>query len=313
MTDREQGGRAGEILVRPLDAALGAEVVCADVANLGPAARAALHQAYLDHLVLIVRGQRLSDEALVETARIFGAPADTTYGGGESVMVAEISNVGERRFLGDGELSWHTDHSFSDRPLSASLLHAIEVPPKGGDTYWSNMYLAWEALPAELKLCVCGRTIRQDTTSNSAGERVATADAEQRPPGPSHPVVRTHPETGQNALYLGRRSMARVDGMSATDSEELLDLLWTHASDWRFVYRHHWTAGDLIVWDNRAVMHRRDAFDGGERRVMRRAQCSGGITRYDPAAEARGHHRVAALGWCADAAASLSGSLDAAG
>lgn len=281
--------------VEPLDGPLGAIVHCGNLSEVGEVGRRAIHNAFLDHLILIFPGQNLSEDDQVSITKIFGPPSGSLGSAGagfERRKIIVISNQ-PGGALGSGELRWHSDHSFEKQPFSASLLHAVEIPPEGGDTLFNNMYLAYATLPLELRRRIEGLTIKNDISTNSAGQRVErvpeTTDV-RLSEGPSHPIVRTHPETGLNALYLGRRPFAYINGLSIEDSEELLDTLWAHASGPALEYRHRWSVGDLVVWDNRCTMHRRDGFDETQRRIMHRTQCLGDVPTYDPSADARGHH-----------------------
>jgi taurine dioxygenase len=276
------------IAVRPTGAALGADVEGVDLAGaLTPETMAAITQAWGDHLVLRFRGQRLSDDDLMRFSRQLGeldwAPIAATNDapeGREYVMV--VSNVVENGQpigqLGAYEAIWHTDMSYVPEPPSASALYALEVPPTGGDTGFCNMYLAYETLPSELRRQVEERLCRHDASRNSAGELrrgfVDAPDASQTI-GAEHPIVRTHPVTGKKALFLGRRRNAYIPGLPVADSEALLDQLWAHCNKPEFAWYQQWRRGDLILWDNRSVMHRRDAFDPATRRVMHRTQIKG--------------------------------------
>ena len=286
--------------VTAVDGPLGAIVRCGNLTKVGEISRQAIHKAFLDHLVLVFPDQSLSDDEQVLVTNIFGPPSGSLGTPGANFdrrKVVVISNQ-PGGALGSGELRWHSDHSFEKQPFSASILHAVEIPTEGGDTLFNNMYLAYATLPPDLRARIEGLTIKNDISTNSAGQRVErvpeTTDV-RRSEGPSHPIVRTHPETGLNALYLGRRPFAYVNGLSVEDSEDLLDTLWAHASAAHLEYRHRWSIGDLVVWDNRCTMHRRDAFDEAQRRVMHRTQCLGDVPIYDPAADARGFHRRARI------------------
>ena len=287
-----------DIVIRPLPAPAGAEVECSNLAKLGAADRKKIHDAWLDHLFLVFHDQRLSDPALVEVSRIFGEPEIAAVAPKDGIFqqIAVISNVLEDGkpigALGAGELLWHSDHSFNERPLGAAMLYALEVPDEGGDTFFSNMYLALDTLPTALRQRIEGLTIKNDGSLNSAGIRRTNAVISdlRTYEGPSHPIVRTHPETGLNTLYLGRRPNAYVNGLSIEESEALLDELWAHATQLRFAWAHKWSVGDLVVWDNRCLMHRRDRFDQNARRVMHRAQCAGDRPTYRPEAAQRGSH-----------------------
>jgi taurine dioxygenase len=157
----------------------------------------------------------------------------------------------------------------------AAILHALEVPPVGGDTYWANMYLAYETLPASLKGEVERRMAVHDATYNSAGMlRKGYQDITdpREAPGARHPLVRVHGETGRKSLFLGRRRNSYIIGLSLAASEALLDELWAHAAQPQFIFRQQWRPGDVLVWDNRCTLHRRDAFDPSARRLMHRTQ-----------------------------------------
>jgi taurine dioxygenase len=291
------------IRITPMPAALGALVECGDVKSLDDSAFDAVHRAWLDHLVILIRGQQLTDPELLAFGRRFGelsaaAPVHIGQKPRDYPELAVISNVIENGVaiggLGDGEAVWHTDSCFNDIPPSASILYALELPPSGGDTGFANMYLAYETLPGVVKQAIAGRTIKHDRRYTSGGQlRPGYTGSEdiRTTPGPSHPIVRTHPETGCNALYLGRRPQAYMNGLELEESEALLDALWAHAVDARFTWHHQWKVGDILVWDNRCVMHRRDAFDPQSRRVMHRTQCKG-VPIVEASNAARPHPRA---------------------
>ena len=166
--------------------------------------------------------------------------------------------------LGDGEAVWHTDMSYLDVPPKASMLYALEVPPTGGNTSFCTMYGVYEALPAALKERIAGLKIKHDGTYNSGGyvrQGVTPTDDPRISPGAVHPLVCTHPATGRRMLYLGRRRNAYLVGLELAESEALLDELWEFVDAPQFAWEHVWRVGDLVLWDNRCTMHRRDAFD----------------------------------------------------
>ncbi len=276
------------VRARPTGAALAADIEGVDLSEtLDAGTLAAIKRAWGEHLVLRFRGQTLSDDDLMRFSRHFGeldwapiAAVGDAPEGRQYVMV--ISNVIEEGKpigqLGAYEAIWHTDMSYIDEPPSASALYSLEVPPSGGDTGFCNMYLAYDTLPAELRRQVEGRRCRHDASRNSAGElRRGFVDAPDptQTVGAEHPIVRTHPVTGKKALFLGRRRNAYVVGLKLEESEALLDALWAHCTKPEFTWYQQWRAGDLILWDNRCVMHRRDAFDPATRRVMHRTQIKG--------------------------------------
>jgi alpha-ketoglutarate-dependent taurine dioxygenase len=271
--------------VRPTGAALGAEIRGIDLKQIGERDFAAIHRAWIDHLVLLFRGQQLNDEDLIAFSRCFGAldwaPIQETgrrfVDGHPEIYV--VSNVIENGVpigsLGAGEAVWHTDMSYMPDPPKASMLYAIEVPPAGGNTGFVNMYAGYEALPAALKLRIEALKVKHDGTYNSGGyvrQGLNAVDDPVASPGALHPLVCTHPESGRRALYLGRRRNGYIVGLPVAESEALLDEIWRCATRNEFTWYNEWRVGDLVLWDNRCTMHRRDSFDAGARRIMHRTQ-----------------------------------------
>jgi len=289
-----------KLAVRPTGAALGADVEGIDLAHaLSPGTVDAIKRAWSDHLVLRFRGQRIDDEELMRFSAYLGeldwapiiaasrakVPGEDRYVEGAEEgrrYISVISNIIENGraigALGAYESIWHTDMSYNPEPPSASALYALEVPPSGGDTGFANMYLAYDTLPGELRGPIEGRLCRHDSTYNSAGELrrgfKEVTDARQAQ-GADHPIIRTHPVTGRKALFLGRRRNAYIEGLALAESERLLDALWAHATRPEFTWHQQWRAGDLVLWDNRCVLHRRDEFDPNSRRLMHRSQIKG--------------------------------------
>ena len=287
--------------IHPFAAALGADIAGVDIrAPLSGEDRDAIRRAWLDNLVLRFRDMPMDDAQHMAFTRQFGEleynPAkliEKQYGvaTGQSGRrrevapeISVISNIVEDGKaiggLGDGEAFWHTDSSFVDVPPTASLLRSLECPPPsaGGSTYFLNCYAAYEALPDATKRRIDGMTMIHAATHSSGGKAhkgFETVSDLSQVPGARQPMVRTHPETGRKALFLGRRINAYVVGLSVEQSEELLDELWAHATQDRFTWRQDWRVGDLVWWDNRCAMHRRDAFDPASRRLMHRTQLKG--------------------------------------
>ena len=279
---------AGRVTIVPTGAALGASVEGVDLRALDAAALEAIHRARLAHEVVLFRGQRLDDEDLIAFSRRFGeldeAPVQESgrrfVEGYPEIYV--VSNVLERGVpigsLGSGEAVWHTDMSYLPLPPKASVLYALEIPASGGETSFCSMSRAWDTLPADLKARAAGRRVKHDGTYNSGGyvrEGVTATDDPRTAPGAFHPLVCTHPESGRRNLYLGRRRNAYIEGLELDESEALLDALWAHVSRPELAWEHHWRVGDLVMWDNRCTMHRRNAFDAAERRVLHRTQIRG--------------------------------------
>jgi taurine dioxygenase len=271
--------------VAPTGGGVGAEVAGVDLRRIDDGDFAAIRGAFVEHSVLLFRDQELSDDDLVAFSRRFGpldwAPVQETgrrfVEGKPEIYI--VSNVIENGVaigsLGAGEAVWHTDMSYLEAPPMASMLYAIEVPPAGGDTGFCNMYSAYEALSADLKRRIAGLTIKHDGTYNSGGylrEGVTATDDPRISPGAVHPLVCVHPESGRRCLYLGRRRNAYLVGLDLAASEALLDELWSYATRDDFTWYNHWRVGDLVLWDNRCTMHRRDPFDPAARRIMHRTQ-----------------------------------------
>jgi taurine dioxygenase len=278
----------GLIDIVPTGAALGAEVRGVDLTSLDDRQFAALRRAWHQHQVILVRGQTLGDQDLVAFSRRLGdldwAPVQETgrrfvEGLPEIYIVSNVKLNGEPiGSLGAGEAVWHTDMSYLDTPPMASTLYALEVPPSGGNTSFCSMYAIYEALPAELKRRIAGLKIKHDGTYNSGGflrQGVTATDDPRTSPGAIHPLVCTHPDTGGQMLYLGRRRNAYLVGLELAESEALLDELWRFVERPEFKWEHVWRVGDLVMWDNRCTMHRRDPFDDATRRIMHRTQIKG--------------------------------------
>jgi len=285
MSDTLSNPALGTMSVQPTDAALGAQVHGVDLRAFDAGIFAAIHRAWLDHQVLLFRDQQLTDEDLTSFSRRLGdldeAPLQETgrrfvEGHPEIYVVSNVVQDGVPiGSLGSGEAVWHTDMSYLPAPPIASALYSLEVPPHGGDTSFCSMYAAYDALPARLKRRVEQLHVKHDGTYNSGGyvrQGVTPTGDPRTSPGTIHPIVSVHPETGRRALYLGRRRNAYIEGLSLDDSNALLDEIWARATSDSLTWRHRWRVGDLVLWDNRCTMHRRDPFDSTARRVMHRTQ-----------------------------------------
>jgi taurine dioxygenase len=303
--------RYRHIEVRPADAALGAEVRCGDLLGASEETFAEIRKAWLDHLVLVFRGQTLSDDELLALGARFGTlddthrpqPSDQPGQHAQRKALSVVSNVVEDGkplgALGHGDLVWHTDMSYIPVPADASVLYSLEVPAQGGETGFCNMYLALGTLPSDLRSRVGHMSIKHDATHNSGGFLRHGYEVPTDPsvsPGPSHPAVRTHPETGIDALYLGRRPHSYIHGLSVQESEALLDRLWAHAAKPELAWYHKWAKGDVVIWDNRCTMHRRNAFSDAARRIMHRTQIKGTKPFYDPHSGSRPPHPRGRIG-----------------
>jgi taurine dioxygenase len=266
---------------------VGAEVRGVDLAAVTGAAIDAIKQAWYRHDVLAFRNQRLTDDDLLAFSRHFGTldPPPNQGAGRKSPPgypdVYVVSNVLDEQgepigALGDGEALWHTDMSYVAQPPDASMLYSLEIPPVGGDTWFCSMKAALAKMPRALADRIARLDIKHDGTYDSGGylRKGLAASADPRTSvGTPHPIVIRHPMSGDRALYLGRRRNAYIMGLEVAESERLLDEIWSYVE--AAVYVHKWALGDLVLWDNRTTMHRRDSFDPDARRVMHRTQIKG--------------------------------------
>ena len=274
--------------VIPTGAALGAEITGVDLVNIDAKTFEGLHQVWLDNEVLLFRDQKLAHSDLIAFSKHLGAleQAPIQESGRRFVEgypeIYVVSNVIENDTpigsLGAVEALWHTDMSYLPKPPMASMLYALETPASGGETEFCTMTGAYAALPEKLKDRIEGLRVKHDGTYNSGGfvrAGVTPNDDPRTAPGTIHPLVCTHPDTGKNALYLGRRRNAYIEGLSLEASDALLDEIWAIATRDDMTWQHQWRPGDSVLWDNRTTMHRRNAFDASSRRVMHRTQIKG--------------------------------------
>ena len=275
------------VQITPLPNDFAAEVTGLDASRVDDASFDALYAAWLRYPILRLRGQRLDDPRLQAFSKRFGPLEYAPMGRVSNAerdkhpnpFVTTISNIVENGRpiggLGNAEAAWHTDMSYIDDPPTASILYAVEIPEEGGDTHFCNMIAALAALPAALRERVRSVRLKHDAAHDSVGRlrrghRHAASPLEA--PGAVHPMVRPHPENGTEALFLGRRQDAYVEGLQLAESEAFLDEVWRYVALPDAIWTQQWQVGDLLIWDNRSVMHRRAAFDPNARRLMRRTQ-----------------------------------------
>ena len=273
--------------IQPLTDTFVADIYGIDVGHLSDAAFDQLYAAWLKYGVLRLRNQEIGEDQLQAFSARFGPLEEAPFGRMseadkakiKSRYVTQLSNIlvdGKPiGGLGNAEATWHSDMTYVDTPPPASVLLGIEIPETGGDTCFSDQCAAYHALPASLQTRIAGLTIKHNAAHTSIGKLRPGYEAFDDPrdaPGAVHPIVRPHDETGQPALYLGRREWAYVPGLSLNDSEALLNELWLYAALPGQVWRQIWQPFDLIIWDNRRVLHRRDDFDPHSRRLMKRCQ-----------------------------------------
>jgi len=236
----------------------GAEITGVDLSRpLGDEARARIYAALLKHQFLVFPGQALSREAQYAFTAQFGEVEH--HGGGRPGKRQDVAHVTANldadgnpsdRFAKGANYRWHTDKPYYATPPALTMLYAVELPPEGGDTEFANTRLAYEALPDDMKRRIAGLRV---VFQWEAGRRPGYY-ANDLPPI-DHPLVRTHPDTGRKALYLGNHATG-IAGMAQDEGTALLDALLAHATEPRFTYAHLWRAGDLVVWDNRCMLHR---------------------------------------------------------
>ncbi|RWR02702.1 dioxygenase [[Pantoea] beijingensis] len=287
------------LTIRPTGAALGAVVTGIDLSQqIDDVLATRLRQAWQDHLVLLFPGQYLQPKAFLLAAQIFGQPqegANRQYIRAAGIELddefPEImlnTNLGadgkparENDGLGSLEVVWHSDNSYIAEPPIGSMLYALEAPADSGHTSFSNQYLAYERLPEPLKREIEGLWAKHDASRNSAGilrPGIALPTRPEEVPGPFHPLVIRNPNNGRSALYPGRRRAFPsqfIDGLPFEKSEALLDQIWAAATDNSLTWTHHWTPGDVLIWDNRYSMHHRTPIDETQRRIMLRTQFQG--------------------------------------
>ena len=250
-----------------------------------------IRRAWTRHLVLRFRGQdSLSIGKHIEFSKNFGeldrAPirSASTARGWErpDPYITVISNIKvdgkDIGSLGSSEAVWHSDMTYTAQPPKGSCLRAIEVPAEGGNTHFLNMYEAYDLLDDATKARIQTLSCVHDASRNSAGELRAGHTDQPDPTktvGAVHPLVATHPESGRKSLFLGRRRNAYIPLLPLDESEALLDFLWAHATKRGPVWTQRWRVGDVVIWDNRCTMHKRDEFAADARRLMYRTQIQG--------------------------------------
>ncbi len=279
---------SGALRVTPLDAPLGAVVTGVDLSRpLAPDTQAAIHRAWLDHLVLLFPGQKLGGPEQLSFAEEFGPIRKRSRpkhlrpeaeGRDYDAQVMFISNIVENGqpigSLPDGEMWFHHDGCYEEMPQRASFLYAIELPSTGGNTKFSNMYAAYDSVPAELKRLLAGKTALH-VYKYEMRHQYDIAQGLDGIKNYTHPVFITHPETGRTALYVNRLMTARIDGLPDDESADILQRLFALGEDPSVIHEHVWTVDDLVMWDNLCSMHARTEFPDHERRLLRRCVIEG--------------------------------------
>ena len=273
--------------VTPITANFVADIEDVNLATINDTEFEQLYSAWLEYGVLRIRNQDLDDEQLQTFSKRFGPLEEAPFGRMSeedkamikhryvttlSNIIADGKPIGG---LGNSEATWHSDMTYIETPPPASLLLGIEIPEQGGDTHFANQYAALKALPGVLRKRIETLTVKHNAAHTSVGKLRPGFEAFDDPreaPGAIHPMIKTHNESGRPALYLGRREWAYIPSLSVTESVVLLDELWVYVALSENTWTQKWLPLDLIIWDNRCVMHRRDGFDQNSRRYMRRCQ-----------------------------------------
>lgn len=276
----------------PLSGNFGARIEEIDLTSIAETDFEKVYRLWLEHKVLVFRSQTMTDDQLEAFSARFGDLDTIPYfsklnvsekefksQGYSSIYILPISNISEDGrsigALGDGEVHWHSDTNYMRNPCAGMVLLGETIPPAGGDTHFADQERAYHALPDTLKEQISSLCIKHDASHTSDGnvrpgfEEFASASLADLP-GEKHPIVYEHPETGRTSLFLGRRAYAYIDGLSLRESEALLDQLWDHAIRPEHVITHQWQRGDVVVWDNRNLMHHRGPFEGS--RYLKRCQ-----------------------------------------
>jgi taurine dioxygenase len=275
--------------IRQLTGHTGAEVVGIDLRRaVEMDTRAALNAAFVEHSVLVVRDQELTPAQMLAAVELFGPvfrQHNTRFALPDCPEIHYISNQdrfpdGTRYIPGEG---WHTDHSNDTRPPKATVLHAVTLPDHGGDTQFANMAAAYAALPADMQQRIAGlMAIHVYQSSHSARKLMGLPEAakERVPNAVLHPVTRTHPENGRRSIYINPIRIEGIVGMDHREALPLLNELLAFGTQNSFEYRHEWRPGDLLLWDNRCVLHKANGdYDMEQTRYLYRVMLQGSVPR----------------------------------
>lgn len=267
--------------ISPIDGNFAFEVVGLDLwADIGDAAIAELATTWSSQGVLVFRRQALSEAELVAFSKRFGELDIIVRTDWQASLpeVVQISNMKDYHGtsiggLGAGELDWHTDQSYVTDPATGSILYMVEMPQDGANTHWANLQLAYDALSSDMQQRIEGLSAVYDYIARQStydDEKPMSEELRRKTPPVTHPLVNRHPVTGRKSLYLDPTTSVGIDGLPADQGRALLDELNTHATQPQFVYTHRWQIGDLIMWDNGFLLHRRDPFDPSQNRLLKR-------------------------------------------
>jgi len=267
--------------VRPLSKALGAEISGVDLRHpLSDDTFARILDVWYDNLIILIRNQDLDEEQQWQFGLRFGPLAgghirelETSREG--VVYVSNVRKDGKLiGILPDGEMQFHSDQCYREQPSQGSMLHAITIPNKGGNTMFANCYKAYDALPEDVKRRI-GALKALNVYDYNLNPTLRGKNVSKDAPTWVHPVVRTHPVTRRKAVYVNRLMTARIESIPEDESDRLLTMLFDHVEQPQFIYEHIWRKGDVLMWDNRCAQHARTSFDPAETRLLRRITLKG--------------------------------------
>lgn len=274
-----------QFTLKPLTPILGAEVTGIDLAQpIDQETRRALHDAWISHAVLVIRDQNLTPPQFAEAARIFGDILEQQLKKFTLPDHPEVGTISSRDLpITDGKLhvrgeNYHTDHSNFPAPPKATTLHAVALPEFGGDTQFVDVRAAFDDLPDATKRRLVTLHSPHVYESSQSPRKMAALSPEERAKVPQtvQPLVIRHPENGRSALYLNTGRMEGIEGMPPDEAFKLVDELYAHATQSKYEYRHQWRPGDMVIWDNRSVMHQANAdYDPNEYRFLYRIMLKG--------------------------------------
>jgi taurine dioxygenase len=288
---RDVESARSSIEIRVLDAAAGAEVIGLELHKpLDHVDFLRIHRAHLDRHVLVFRDQRITPEQQVAFSRRFGPLQIHVLhqfllkDHPEILVVSNVLENGKPIGLGDAGFFWHSDLSYKERPSLGSMLLAQELPAEGGDTLFANMHIAWETLPVRLQRAVDGRLAEhsylakyEELRARSPWRPKLSDKQVAQVKAVVHPVVRTHPENGREALFVSEHFTTRIVGLPDDESRDLLAQLFAHSVKPEHIYRHHWKPYDMVFWDNRSLMHLATGCSDRMRRRLNRTTIEGDV------------------------------------
>jgi taurine dioxygenase len=251
--------------IRKLGERIGAEIVGVDVKTMDEEAFARIYRAWLDYNVIAVRGQELTIEDFLAYSRRFGRLHTHYVKSANDAQYPELTLLGVNKFAPDGKLNrevyargaggFHTDGAYDKEPFKATQLYAVAIPSRGGDTHFLDLYAAYDALPQRLRQRLEGR-MGTYLLGHHSWDAVPPSEAELKAKGVSHPILRTHPETGRTALYFDATKIMRIEGLAKAESDALIKELEGYTPQPDGAYCHKWAKGDIVIWDNRCSLHK---------------------------------------------------------